>query len=314
VASGARTAGAAIPGVGATVPAPLKAAVTRARSVRWLLRSGGRLDQSGLRILFYHRVSNDDDPLAVPPERFRWQMGFLAAEGYDVVDLAHAVGVLAAGRSSPRMVALNFDDGYRDVADNALPILEQLGFRATVFVPTGVIGGAAAFPWYGRQPPVLGWDEIVQLDRAGTLRFEAHSVTHPNLLMLGDEAARGEIRQSKIDLEARLGRPVEAFSYPAGLYGDRERALVAEAGFRAAVTCEPGVNLPGADLLTLRRRQIDPSDRRLDFRAKLGGGHDTSLPLRGFYRHLRYGEQRSSERRQPRRRCGPTTAARRGAG
>lgn len=264
------------------------------------MRSGGRLDRSGLRILFYHRVSDAHDPLAVPPERFRAQMALLAAEGYEVVDLAEAVDRLERGLSSIRTIGLNFDDGYRDVAESALPILEGLGFRATVFVPTGVIDGTASFAWYRRQPPVLGWEEIAELDRAGTLRFEAHSVTHPNLLVLEDGAARYEIRQSKIDLEARLGRPVEAFCYPAGLFGERERAFVAEAGFSVAVTCEPGVNRPGADLLTLRRRQIDPHDGQLDFRAKVGGGHDTPLPLRGLYRHLRYGEQRAHEPRRGR--------------
>jgi peptidoglycan/xylan/chitin deacetylase (PgdA/CDA1 family) len=284
----------AIPGVGPTLSPSLKAAVTRAWSVRWLVRSGSRLDRSGLRILFYHRVSDDDDPLAVAPRRFREQMELLAAEGYEVVDLAGAVDVLERGVSAPRVIALNFDDGYRDVAENALPVLEQLGFRATVFVPTGVIDGTASFAWYAEQPPVLGWNEIVELDGAGTLSFEAHTVTHPNLLLLGDDDAWHEIRQSKLDLEARLGRQVEGFCYPAGLFGERERAFVAEAGFRAAVSCEPGVNLPGSDLLTLRRRQIDPRDRRLDFRAKVGGGHDTPLPLRGLYRRLRYGEQRDA--------------------
>jgi peptidoglycan/xylan/chitin deacetylase (PgdA/CDA1 family) len=294
VPGGTGTRRGAIPGVGPTLPASLKAAVTRAWSVRWLVRSRGRLDGSGLRILFYHRVSDDDDPLAVAPRRFREQMELLADEGYEVVDLAGAVDLLERGVTSPRVIALNFDDGYRDVAENALPILERLGFRATVFVPTGVIDGTASFAWYSQQPPVLGWDEIARLDRAGTLSFEAHTVTHPNLLLLEDSAARYEIGRSKIDLEARLGRPVEGFCYPAGLFGERERAFVAEAGFRAAVSCEPGVNLPGADLLALRRRQIDPRDGRLDFRAKVGGGHDTPLPLRGLYRHLRYGEQRKA--------------------
>jgi peptidoglycan/xylan/chitin deacetylase (PgdA/CDA1 family) len=169
-------------------------------------------------------------------------------------------------------------------------VLERLGFRATVFLPTGVIDGTASFPWYERQPPLLDWDEVVELDRAGTFRFEAHTVTHPNLLLLDDASSRYEIAQSKLDLETRLGRPVQAFCYPAGLFGERERRFVAESGFRAAVSCEPGVNLPGQDLLTLRRRQIDPADRRLDFRAKVGGGHDTPLPLRGLYRRVRYGE------------------------
>ena len=110
------------------------------------MRSRGRPDDAGLRILFYHRVSDDDDPLAVSPRRFREQMELLAAGGYEVVDLTAAVDLLELGLSPPRVVALNFDDGYRDVAENALPVLERLGFRATVFLPTGVIDGTARSP------------------------------------------------------------------------------------------------------------------------------------------------------------------------
>ena len=288
--SGAWTRKGAVPGVGATLPPPLKAGVTHVRSSWWLVRSRGRPDRSGLRILFYHRVSDDDDPLAVTPRRFGEQMELLAREGYEVVDLAAAVALLERGAPAPRVVALNFDDGFRDVGENALPVLERLGFRATVFLPTGVIDGTSTFAWYDdEQPALLSWEEVRELD-GGALSFEAHTVTHPNLLLLDDAASRHEIAQSKLDLEARLGRPVDAFCYPAGLFGERERTLVSEAGYRVAVSCEPGVNLPGADLLTLRRRQIDPRDRRLDFRAKVGGGHDTPLPLRGVYRRLRYGE------------------------
>jgi peptidoglycan/xylan/chitin deacetylase (PgdA/CDA1 family) len=278
------------PGVGPSLPAPLKAGVTRARSVWWLVRRRGRLDSSGLRILFYHRISDDDDPLAVSPRKFRQQMELLAGEGFQAVGLAEAVGLLESGTRAPRTVALNFDDGFRDVGENALPILERLGFRATVFVPTGVVEGTSSFPWYSEQPPVMTWEEIMELDRAGTLRFEAHSVTHPNLLLLDDEGSRSEITQSKNDLEAHLGRRVEAFCYPAGLFGERELRFVTDAGYRTAVSCEPGVNRRDTDRFALRRRQIDPRDGGLDFRAKLGGGHDTPLPLRGLYRRIRYDE------------------------
>jgi hypothetical protein len=94
---------------------------------------------------------------------------------------------------------------------------------------------------------------------------------------------------SKASLEARLERPVLAFSYPSGLFGLRERGLVAAAGYRVAVSCEPGVNTSGSDRLALRRRQVDRRDGLLDFRAKLEGGHDSPLPLRGVYRRRRYG-------------------------
>jgi len=161
-----------------------------------------------------------------------------------------------------------------------------------VFAPTGVLAAPPTFRGSRRQPPLLAWDQIVELDGAGTLRFEAHTVSHPNLLTLDDESAREEIAGSKRALEARLGRSVEAFCYPGGLFAERERRLVDEAGFTIGVSCEPGVNVSGTDLLALRRRQVDPSDSLLDFRAKVGGGHDNPLPLRNLYRRLRYGEQR----------------------
>jgi len=294
-----------MPDVGATLPTPLKAGVTRGRSAWWLARSGGRLDERGIRILFYHRISDDEDALAVAPRRFRQQMELLAAEGYAVVDLGAAADLLLAGSTPRRTVAVNFDDGYYDVAENALPVLEKLGFPATVFVPTGAIDGTTSFSWYRQQPPLLGWEDIVELDRGGTLRFEAHTVTHPNLLALGAEAARDEIAGSKLALEAKLGRRVEAFCYPAGLFGTRDRGLVADAGFRLAVSCEPGVNRPGVDLLTLRRRQIDARDSLLDFRAKLGGGHDSPLPLRGVYRRVRYGQRNPTPSRRKLARVSP---------
>ena len=115
----------------------------------------------------------------------------------------------AGGRPPPaRTVGLTFDDGFADLAEHALPVLVEHGFRATVFVTTGVTDGRLAFPWYDRQPPVLGWDEVVELDRAGTLRFEAHTVSHPSLLAVDDAAAETEIRDSRLELESRLGRPV----------------------------------------------------------------------------------------------------------
>jgi peptidoglycan/xylan/chitin deacetylase (PgdA/CDA1 family) len=267
----------------------LKAVATRLRSEAWLRRTQGRPEGNGLRILFYHRISDDDDELAVTPRAFREQMDHLASESYRVVDVVEAARLLDQGHTPPRTVGLSFDDGYLDVAEQALPVLAERGFTATVFVATAMTSGWAVFDWYREQPPLLGWDEIAELDREKTLRFEAHSMTHPNLLRLRDSAARQEIHGSKVALEERLGRPVTAFCYPAGLYGPRERALVAQAGYRVAVTCEPGVNTPTTDRLVLQRRQVDARDSLLDFRAKVGGGHDTPLPLRAVYRRRRYG-------------------------
>ena len=272
---------------GPSVVYPAKAAFTRARSIAWLVRRSEPA-AGELRILFYHRVADDRDELAVTPRRFREQMQLLAEEGYRVVDVSVAASLLDAGLLPARTIGLSFDDGFRDVAEAALPVLEEHGFRATVFVCPDVIDGRARFDWYPHgQPPLLGWDELRVLD-GGALRFEAHTLTHPNLTALTEDDARREIVGSKARLEARLGRPVEAFCYPAGLHGERERRLVAEAGFRVAVSCEPGPNRAESDRLTLRRQQVDARDGLLDFRAKLAGGHDSPPPARALYRRIRY--------------------------
>lgn len=263
--------------------------LSRSRSIYWSIRHSHQADPVGLRILFYHRVSDDHDDLAVTPKRFREQMAYLAREGYRVVDVVAATELLARGAVPPRLIALSFDDGYLDVAENALPVLAEHGFRATVFVVTGALNGTSTFGWYKRPPPLLSWADVVRLDRDSPLAFEAHSVTHPNLLRVGDDAARTELFGCKAALEDRLGRSVSLFCYPGGLFGPRDRALAEAAGYRFAASCEPGVNLTGEDPFTLRRTQIFPRDELFDFRAKLGGGHDSALLIRSFYRRLRYG-------------------------
>jgi peptidoglycan/xylan/chitin deacetylase (PgdA/CDA1 family) len=262
--------------------------LTRARSAAWLARTRGRPDTRGLRVLFYHRVSDDSDELAVRVVAFRRQMELLARDGWRVVDVVELGALLDRGEDTGRVVGLSFDDAYLDVAEHAEPVLVEHGFHATVFVATGVTDGRGRFAWYAEQPPLIGWDAMRELD-GRALRFEPHTVTHPNLLTLHDAAVRNEIAGSKEELEQRLGRATSAFCYPAGLFGEREQRVARDAGFAVAVSCEPGVNRRDTDRFALRRIQIDARDGLLDFRAKLGGGHDSPLPLRAAWRRVRYG-------------------------
>src|SRR5688572_12594505 len=103
----------------------VKPALTRVRTALWEAR--GRPRGDGLRVLFYHRVSDDRDPLAIAPRRFAEQMAVLRDEGYRVVDVVEAGRLLASREPLSGVVALSFDDGYRDVADHALPVLERHG-------------------------------------------------------------------------------------------------------------------------------------------------------------------------------------------
>jgi len=48
---------------------------------------------------------------------------------------------LAQGSLPPRSLVVTFDDGYADNAEIALPILQKLGLKATIFVAPGFLDG-----------------------------------------------------------------------------------------------------------------------------------------------------------------------------
>jgi peptidoglycan/xylan/chitin deacetylase (PgdA/CDA1 family) len=114
--------------------------------VRWRRRTLYRRclrDGAGAIVLRYHSVASDErareylDPaLAIPPERFREQIAQLLSHR-EILDLDTLAARLAAGALNAPAAAITFDDGYRDNADTALPILRELDAPATVFVTTG---------------------------------------------------------------------------------------------------------------------------------------------------------------------------------
>jgi peptidoglycan/xylan/chitin deacetylase (PgdA/CDA1 family) len=255
-----------------------KAALVRGQVLAGAVRGGPQ--RPGLRILYYHRVSDERDPLAVTPATFRRQMAALAASRQRVVDLYEIDSLTLEPDESA--VAITFDDGYRDVLEHGLPALRRQGFPSTVFVVPGAMAGRASFGWYapGAMPPLAGWDELRREEREGLVRFEPHTLTHPVLTALTHDGARGEIAESKRAVEQELGRAARVFCYPGGYYSAREIELVRECGFRAAVTCEFGANAAPFAHCELRRTLIERSDPLWLFRARLAGATDAPPPGR----------------------------------
>lgn len=95
------------------------------------------------------------------------------------------------------------------------------------------------------------------------MEIGGHTVGHPILAVLDEQAARAEIVDGKRQLEEITGAPVTLFAYPNGKpgqdYGPREVQLVKEAGFSAAVSTIAGVADGGSDIFQLPR--FGPWDR-----------------------------------------------------
>jgi peptidoglycan/xylan/chitin deacetylase (PgdA/CDA1 family) len=105
-------------------------------------------------------------------------------------------------------------------------------------------------------------EQVRALHRAG-MQIGAHTVTHPILARLSDDAVRRELDDSRRALAAATGAPVTLFAYPNGRPGDdydlRTVELVRAAGFAAAVSTAWGCSNAGTDRFQLPR--FTPWDR-----------------------------------------------------
>ncbi len=95
----------------------------------------------GLPILMYHHVDpTRKDALTVTAEQFAAQLRFLATAGYQSITCRDVVDHLEHGTALPaRPVLLTFDDGYVNNLEYAYPLLVEHGFKATIFLPVGLL-------------------------------------------------------------------------------------------------------------------------------------------------------------------------------
>jgi peptidoglycan/xylan/chitin deacetylase (PgdA/CDA1 family) len=85
---------------------------------------------------------------------------------------------------------------------------------------------------------ILSWEQIKEMS-SDAVSFGAHSVSHPILTNISIEQAKWEIRQSKKDVEEKLGKPVMSFSYPNGNFNSGISQFVRGSGFTSAVSVLP---------------------------------------------------------------------------
>jgi peptidoglycan/xylan/chitin deacetylase (PgdA/CDA1 family) len=115
-------------------------------------------------------------------------------------------------------------------------------------------------PCYRDSHRALTLEELSLAARSGLIEIGAHTVTHPRLPTLAPPAQERELRQSKAELEAVVGRPVESFAYPHGAYDARTRAIAQEVGFRRACSASERMVPRRPDLFALPRVNVEDCD------------------------------------------------------
>lgn len=166
-------------------------------------------------ILMYHSIDASGSVISVDEATFRGHADWLAGEGPSVVPL----GELLDRDDDEELVALTFDDGFRNFGSTAWPILRERGLPATVFVVSGRTGSTNE--WGGRSDPdvpvldLLDWDEIGALAGEG-VEIGSHTRTHPRLAGLDADRLEDEVAGAAEEIETRLGLRPAGFAYPYG--------------------------------------------------------------------------------------------------
>ncbi len=198
-------------------------------------------------VILHHRVNDiSDDNLTTSTRVFAEHL--LMLKKYYSVSPTSAIVEAVCGRHpiQPGTVTIHFDDCYRDVAQEAAPLLKAAGLPASMFIATGFIDTDRVFEHdrlnYPHNFENLCHTDIPRLLEGG-FEIGAHTVNHVDLGVIDAASAWREVIESKETLEKLSGRPVTTFSFPFGKETNMRaeiRDMVARAGFRAMFSAHGG--------------------------------------------------------------------------
>jgi peptidoglycan/xylan/chitin deacetylase (PgdA/CDA1 family) len=232
-------------------------------------------------VLAYHEIASDppapDYWWAVSVRQFKREMQYLYNHQYQSVSLTELLQCPDITRSNERkLVAITFDDGFRDFFTLASPILNDYGFTASVFIIINKIQNQSEV-----NNAYLTWEQIKALQKR-SFSFGSHTCTHRKLPGLTREEIQCELVISKQHLEARLGLPVDWLVYPYGASTREIQEMVEAAGYKAAFGGSFGKNTR----YNLKRHIILARDTLTDFALGLNR-YFLNLEYLGYYKVIR---------------------------
>ena len=178
-------------------------------------------------ILVYHHVSEATPPAtSVSPTTFESHLAYLK-QHHTVLPLDTIVNAIKSRSPLPdKAVAITFDDGYRNILENAHPLLKSYGMPYTIFVNTQTVGS---------RKNLLTWDELNEMRKDNVL-IANHYTTHQHMLFKAEnqseeqwyEQHRSNIILAEQQLIAHLGTSPKLIAYPYGEFNQTLESLVLE--------------------------------------------------------------------------------------
>jgi peptidoglycan/xylan/chitin deacetylase (PgdA/CDA1 family) len=216
-------------------------------------------------LLYHHVLTKPRGPrlVVMSTARFRRQLAYLAAHGYEAVTLRRVYDAWTGkGTLPPHPVVISFDDGYVDQVRNAAPLLRKYGWPAQLNLVFEAL-------YLGSTPPA---DRLTPAMVRSLLddgwELASHSLTHPDLTRLPGRQLRRQIVVSRRRLRETFRVPVDFFCYPGGIYTKSLKTAVRSAGYLAATGTRYGAATP-RDLYSLPRIYCYKGETNAVFAARL---------------------------------------------
>ena len=102
----------------------------------------------------------------------------------------------------------------------------------------------------------LSWEEIKEMVDSGLCTVGSHTVSHPGLTRIGEEAVIRELKESRRVIRGRIGRDAVHLSYPHSMEDEAIRTAVSDAGYVSATMGYGGSVRKGDDRFRLNRKYI----------------------------------------------------------
>ncbi len=226
--------------------------------------------------LCYHSIAATGPPfLSIDPDLFERQLATLRRRGYRSGNLETLDRLRGGDRLSDRYAFLTFDDGYLDNHATALPLMQAYGYTGFLFVLPGRVDSGDMLDWpevsaeaaeYPHLMRSLSWPLVERMAEAGW-EIGSHTLSHPHLPRIDDEALVQELLDSRRRIAERLGS-CETLSYPFGEWDERVARAVHAAGYKFAFTLPFGAQ-GKAGPLSIPRVSVDHRDQEWRLTAKL---------------------------------------------
>ncbi len=137
-------------------------------------------------VFAYHHVCNHIYPAItrVTVSQFKKQIEYLKNNNFSFRNLTCAF-LNETKIVSNRVVSITFDDAINCLKDNALSVLMENNFTATIFVVTKYVGKTTHWDYYKTSAKCqhLSWNQLREISKSG-FEIGSHSHTHFDLTML----------------------------------------------------------------------------------------------------------------------------------